>query len=346
MLNLEPIVSAVQRNCHIADARHAGDLSMCTFLMKMREFYRWENELSFSNDLEKNEVGEWLNEREHMWEGLESSPFASLPLPSGAVDPFDAARVNDDLVPHGYVYSAGYGRFCRPHFFLADLVRRDERDGFTIFVSSCEYARDLEAPPAMLQERSIFIRRESAQRFLWEKIEEWRWNRRNQAMARALATYDFDGNFDGALAAMTQNETDAMILHELGEGRAGELLGESWPILLRTLARSKTEIMARAVRDLLADCLVTLPRLAQAERTASLHFYFANFTGMRRHLFPEALAAYEGWHESGDVATLLRFAGSGRERWLATARQMLSLFEQHGDDASAAIESLLEPKAA
>ena len=45
MSTLAQLVSAVQRNCGISDARHAGDCGRCTFLLKMREYYRWEHAL-------------------------------------------------------------------------------------------------------------------------------------------------------------------------------------------------------------------------------------------------------------------------------------------------------------
>jgi len=346
MSNLGQIVSAVQRNCDISDARHAGDMTMCIFLMKMREFYRWENELPFSCALSKEDVGEWLRDRERMWEDLESNPFEPLPLAAGNADPFDAETANHELVPQGYVYSAGYGRFSKPHFFLGDLLRHAKCNGFTVYVSSCEYARDLEAPPAMLLGSSIFVRQESVRRFLWEKIEEWRFNRRNEAMARALACYRYDDDADRALDDMTRNETDAMILHELGEGHAETLLGDQWAPMLKSLSRSKAEIIARAVRDLLADCHSTLPGLTEIPRPASIHFYFANLTGMRRHLFPEAPRAYAKWLDSGDMKTLTRFAARGKERWLATAQEMLSMYATHGDEAGKAIEKLVEARAA
>ena len=38
------LVAAVQTNCDIADARHARDVSLCTYLLGMREFYRWEHD--------------------------------------------------------------------------------------------------------------------------------------------------------------------------------------------------------------------------------------------------------------------------------------------------------------
>ncbi|MEO8677345.1 MAG: hypothetical protein ABI569_17355, partial [Casimicrobiaceae bacterium] len=57
MRNLPRLTSAVQHNCDISDARFAGDYGLCTFLLKMREYYRWENELPFAHALPKDELG-------------------------------------------------------------------------------------------------------------------------------------------------------------------------------------------------------------------------------------------------------------------------------------------------
>lgn len=345
MLNLGQLVNTVQKNCHISDARHAGDFTLCIFLLKMREFFRWENDIPFARDLPKEEVGAWLQEREGLWSDLEESPFESLPLEGRRLDPFDADSINRELIPQGYVYSGGYGRFAKPHFFLGSLLKKEKRAGFTIYISSCEYARDLEAPPAMLQGKTIYIRQESVRRFLWEKIEEWRWNRKNEAMKRALACYSFDLDANSALERMTENETEAMILHELGEGLAGEKLGPGWHEMISAFSRSKAEIMVRAVRDILADCLSTLPGLLTAGNAASLHFYFANFGGMRKHLFPEAVAAYQAWVSSQDPEVLHKLARDGQRHWLKTARALLDLYKDKGVNAASAIENLLEPAA-
>ncbi len=342
MLNLGQLASTVQRNCDISDARHAGDFTLCVFLLKMREYYRWENEIPFSGALPNQDVGEWLQERERMWNALESSPFEPLPLESGSRDPFDTETVNAELVPRGYVYSGGYGRFSKPHFFLGDLVRSERRQGFTVYLSSCEYARDLVAPPAMLLGNEIYVRQESVRRFLWERIEEARGNRNNNAMARVHEWYGFDRDLDGALERMTANETETMILHELGEGLAGRLLGDGWNEMLAGLTRSKAEIMARAVRDLLADCLSTLPALIDRENIPGIHFYFATFSGMRRYLFPEATDAYARFAADGDLRPLRRAVHDGLDRWTETATAIARLYRERGEDAGSAVERMLE----
>ncbi len=344
-LNVGAIVSAVQKNCHISDAQFASDLTLCTFLLKMRELYRWEHDIPLTQDMPKSAVGDWMNERERLWEMVETAPYEALPLPDAAVDPFEVAAANRDLAPLGLVYSGGYGRSCKPHFFLGNLERQEERQGFKVYVSGCEFARDLDAPPGMMLDNTIFVRTESLKRWLWEKYEEWRWNKRNEAMGRAVACYGFELDPAAALEAMTRAETESVILHELGEARVGEMLGEAWSSLLASLMRSRAEIVARAVRDLYADCLSTLPGLLERNQAAAIHFFFANFTGMRRKLHPELAAAYLHWVETGSLDVLRAMAGEGLSRWSAVSEEFIALHGRHGEAAGARIEAWLEARA-
>jgi len=341
MLNLGQIVTTVQKNCHISDAQYAGDYTLCIFLLKMREFYRWENQISFTGALPREDVGKWMQERERAWEDVESCAFEPLTLGNERFDPFDSDGINNALLPQGYVYSAGYGRFNKPHFFLGVLQRAEQQQGFTVYISSCEYARDLVAPPAMMQNGKIYLRQESLRRYLWERVEEWRLNRSTNAISRLLAYYDFEQDLDIALDRMTEVETESVLLHEIGEALAGEHLGEAWHSMLADLSRTRSEMMARAVRDILADCLSTLPRLIECDNQPALHFYFASFSGMRRHLFPEFMEAYRCWAEDGNNAQLRRMVDIGAQRWLATADEMLVLHQRLGKASGTAIEQLL-----
>lgn len=340
--NLPELAEAVQRNCDISDARHAGDYGLCTFLLKMREYYRWEHELPFGRSLPKDELGAWLKTRESAWEAIEEQAFEPLPLAGGALDPFEAAAANRELLPRGGVYGAGYGHMGKPVFFLGALQRIEAREGLTICVSSCEYARELAAPPAMLQGRTVFVRLESVRRYLWEKIEEWQWRKQGGAMARVLASYDFLADPESAIARMAENETESMVLHEIGEARAGELLGAAWGEMALAASGTRAEIAMRAVRDLLADCLSTLPALIERGNAPALHFYFATFDALRRQLFPQALAAYEDYARNGATDRLRRVVDEGRERWLESARRLLALTPAARE---AALEALLPPPA-
>jgi hypothetical protein len=323
------LAEAVQYNCHVSDARHGADDSLCIYLMKMREYFRWEKHLPYGASLEREQVGEWLQAREQLWEELEEAQLRPIEIDGQRYDPFDAEAINSRLAPLGLVYSGGLGNRAKPHFVLGALEQRRSSEGYSVCVVADEYARDLTAPPAMTLGRTIFVRRESLRRYLWEKLEGWRWHRPDNALGRAFACYNFEGALEASLDAMTEREIKTLLLHEQGEYAAGQRLGEDWNAMLMTLANTPAELMARAVRDHLADCLVTLPALADAGEPASLHFYIGTLTGMRLHLFPALRDAYATWLETDATDALARLADQGRVHWEQVAEEMLLLYRQH-----------------
>lgn len=333
------LYATVARNCLIADARHARNYTLCTYLLKMREYYRWEKGYNFADSLPKEELGHWLEEREKLWETVEEEAFAPLPIGDIEYAPFESETINRALIPLGLVYSGGYGGHAAPHFFLGDLLKTEIRDGFTILLSGSEHARDLAAPPAMTQGRTIYVRRESLRRMLWERIEEWRWKRTQGAMENTLAHYGFDREPATALETMTDHEMETAVLHELGECCAGELLGEEWNDMLMTLATSKAELIARAVRDHLADSIKVLPTLLTQENEPSLHFYFANLRGVRRELYPEISEAYRTGVETGHWGALGEAVKTHRDKWLTAARSFLEAYRSEGKECRRFIEA-------
>jgi hypothetical protein len=340
---LESLADAVQYNCHVSDARHGGDYSLCVYLMKMREYYRWEHKLPYGAPLGKDAVGDWLAAREQLWEGLEDADLRPLSIRGRDFDPFDADAINDSLAREGLVYSSGLGNRAKPHFFLGRLEQRVSRAGCTVYVAAGEYARDLAAPPAMTLGNSIFLRRESLRRMLWEKLESWRWSRPDNALGRAFACYDFDADLEGSLDAMTDREIDNALLHEQGEHEAGRLLDDAaWNAMVADVAGTPAELAARAVRDHLADALVTLPRLAEQGDAPALHFYVGNLNNMRKHLFPALTDAYEAWRAGGGTGPLAEVAATARAHWLALGHAMLARHRSAGDDADDLADALRE----
>jgi hypothetical protein len=336
------LARVVQHNCDISDARHGTDYSLCVYLMKMREYYRWEQRLPFGAALQKDLVGGWLERREALWEGLESAELAPIVIDGEPLDPFDAPAINARLAPQGLVYSGGLGHRGKPHFVLGDLERQHSNGDCTVYVLTGEYARDLAAPPAMTCGDTIFLRRESLRRLLWEKLESWRWNHPNNALGRAFACYDFNGTLDASLDAMTDREIQAVLWHEQGEYQVGCRFGEAWNRMLLDLIETPAEIMARAVRDHLADCLVTLPALAQAGDAPSLHFYLGNLSHMRQAIFPALQTAYEDWLAGGGTSALAEVAARGRDHWDALAKAMLALHAELGPAAAGPIRDLVD----
>jgi hypothetical protein len=332
--NLSDLIDTVQKNCTIADARHARDMTICTFLLEMREYYRWEMDIPYGARLPKDELGDWLNARESLWDTVETEAFAPLPVSGSGIDPFDADDINRTLVPLGLVYSSGLGHFRKPHFVLAELKRAEMREGVKVYVAGCEYARDLIAPPAAMRDGAIFLRMDAVRRLLWNKFEEWQWKEKDTALGRAFAHYDFERDIEDGLDRMSDAESEAMILHEVGEARAEKLLGEDWPDMLGQLTSKHAELLARAVRDHLADCLVTLPTLLEREAYGSLHFYLANLSGLRRALFPALPHAYDQWLNDHNTARLLDVVNAAATHWLNAAQHLMATYQRdptHGD---------------
>lgn len=341
----EIICQSVQYNCHIADARHAEDYTMCTYLLKMREYFRWEQKLGCRSAIPREALGNWLSERESLWEDMLSADFQPVEIDGKLLDPFDTEAINRALASHKLVYSAGLTGGAKAHFFLGRLLSQEaEGSDFTLYVSGDELARCLNAPPAMASEHSIFLRRQSMHRYLWEKYETWAWSRPDNALGRALACYPFDASPDEALDAMTENEMPLVKSHELGEYEAGRLLGKGWNKMLVDLACSPAELMARAVRDHLADCLHSLPLLAEQNHSPSIHFFMGNLSGMRKLLFPALQLAYDQWMDNQDAAVFAHLAVSGRGHWLALAEDMMVLHAREGTMAAGSLKLLVEAR--
>jgi len=339
---LQPAFEAIRTNCHISDARHAGDYTLCVYLLKMREYYRWENNIPFSTPLPREDLSDWLTQREAHWETLEDRTLETVPVPGSQHDPFETTAINARLNQHGFAYSSGYGRNMKPVFFFAELERRETHEGYSLIVAGREYARDLAAPPAMTREHTIYIRRESLRRMLWEKIEEWRWNKPANAMRSAIRCYDFDNAAERSLEAMTETELHSALLHEIGEVEAGKRLGEGWEAMLAAFSPGKAEIMLRAVRDNLADCLVTLPALLQKAEPAALHFYIGNLSNMRKALFPALVSAYDAWTVSGNTRDLQAIATRASGHWQSLALGLQETFSRNGPDCQQALVCSIE----
>jgi len=110
--------------------------------------------------------------------------------------------------------------------------------------------------------------------------------------------------------------------------------------MLGQLASRHAELLVRAVRDHLADCLVTLPTLIEREAIGSLHFYLANLSGLRRALFPALPRAYEGWLEHRDPAPLADLVARAEAHWLNTARQLVATYHRNPARGDAALNAL------
>jgi len=343
VVDRDALVRTVQRNCHVGDARHATELTLCIYLLQMRELYRWEQGLPLGAALRHREVGAWLDQREALWDELEGEPYAALPLGDEALDPFDAAAVNERLLPQGLVYGAGRMASGRPLFFLGELERAERREGLDVLVAARELARGLAAPPGVLAGGAVLLRREALMRWLWELYEVWGPRRGDSAFGAALAACGHAGGDPAAaLARLADEQMETLWLHELGEHRAGAALGPDWAALrLATGADRRIELRLRALRDHLADCLVTLPALCERGAPAAIHFWFANLEGLRLEMFPRLQAGYAAWRAGDGGRALDAAVRAGQEHWSALGAQAVALYRRDGEQAREPLAALL-----
>ena len=162
------------------------------------------------------------------------------------------------------------------------------------------------------------------------------------AFKAALDAYGYASDGPQAVERMAQSQAETLILHELGEARVAALFGVAWADMRAALKDRRTELHARAVRDLLADCLVTLPTLLERQADASLHFWFSNFEGLRAHLFPRLAKAYIAWCAGDGGHALHEALEQGAPHWQQVCEQVLALHQAHGAAAQPQIKQLLE----
>lgn len=335
----EQLNKFVQHNCNIADAKHAANFTLCTYLMKMREFCRWDRGYSMNHIIPKEEIGEWVQQREALWEDIEQQDYQALVIDDQQYDPFATEQINTKLLPQGLVYSGGLGTHCVPHFFLARLEDQHQYGSHKVIISNDEYARDLTAPPAMTQGDTIFIRKQSIRRMLWEKAQEWSWHKIENAMSKAFSYYPFAEDVDAALEAMTDVEMNSILLHETGEIEASTLLGSGWKALLANMDNARVELMLRTIKDWYADTRVTLPHLIESNNSASLHFFAGNLTAMRKELCPSFLPAYKAWCQDGSLEQFSDWVTRSHSHWQRLSNECLTGHYDESTQLAAMIEA-------
>ncbi|MDT8445693.1 MAG: hypothetical protein RRB13_02195 [bacterium] len=321
---LPHLIRQVQANCDRADARSAQQFTLCTYLLKMREFYRWRQGLGFSATLQKRELNHWIVDHEELWEDLEEQEFEPISIQGKRFDPYDQEALGGLLAAEGFVYNGGLGAKSWPHFFLAELEREETIDGVACLVAGKELARGMVAPPAFKQGERIYLRRDTLRFWVHAKVEEWQFKKRDNPMARALLGFNLESALDESVENLTERILPWVLRHELGEVEMGRRLGPAWGEMLSDLGRSPTELVARTARDLAADSLCVLPQLIESGDNVALHWYFGNHQGMPTTLWPGLQAAYEEFKLKGELQGLANEAASGAQRWPQLCQKILA----------------------
>lgn len=342
---LSVVRETVQHNCAISDARFARDYSLCIYLLRMREFYRWKERIEPGVSIDADALGTWVNATETHWDTVEETDFLPLHLNGKVIEPFDTATINTALADTGLVYSAGIGRFGQPHFVLAKLHRQSTIEDVVCMECSDELARDTITMPAMTQGSTVFIRHQSLAQMLWQMLEEWRIKQLPGPMARLVAHHDirFDEPLAKQITRVAGSVVPVLLHHELGERAAGELVGPDFTDLTRAFLGRRGEMQIRAVRDLLADTLRTWPFIMQQKAVGNLRqsacyvdFWLAGVSGYREVLLkqsPQAaafLSDAESLSAEHRLAVLETLIAPEQQRWQQVAKTLITEYRSHG----------------
>ena len=327
------VAAQVRRNCLVGDARAYGYFSLCGLLMRLRELYKREHDLPPWARVETPAILPWVGEREALWQGLEEAALEPVRIGDECFDPFDEEGIGARLEPLGLLYAAGRGPGEKPLFVLGEAAGRRDAGGVRVDVVGRELAHDLTPTPGMSRPGRILLRREPMRFALWAALEDAGAKEEGPA-ADALAASGIElralladpGAHAAALEALARRELDTALYHELGEMAEGRRRGEAWAGIRLRAGGSKAAILARGLRDALADAGAggTLERLIAERRRASLALFAAADPGLRRKILPEARRIWElarggAWGEAERV----RAAAERRLTGLAGALEAL-----------------------
>ncbi|MBM4140794.1 MAG: hypothetical protein FJ242_04760 [Nitrospira sp.] len=333
-MDIETLTLQIKRNCNISDAKYWGTYSICGLLLRLRELCRIEKGIKPWEKTSKQEVAEWISERENLWQELEDKGFIDIAVDRNTYDPFEVYKINNVLEKEGLIYGAGYGAHMKPSFFLADLISKKTVDSYAIYIAGTEHVRDLSAYPAMLQDGVIFARVDTTKLLLWEKFDELKLRGAKGFLTFAFSRYGItpedepSEDIDRELSLIASSETETFIHHELGEVFEGEKFGGEWKSLLMNLSYSKGELFARGIKDLLSDTSEKgmIHYIIENQKEGSLGFYIVFLGGYRRLLFPEMLEASKRFMDERDWGLIEDARKTGYTKAEAYAEKLISLY--------------------
>ena len=345
MIDIESLSSQVKHNCNISDARHWGYYSLCGLLLRLRELYRSEKGIPLWETMPQEDIGGWIASRENLWRELEDKELTPITMNENVFGPFEIEKINAELEKHGLIYGAGLGLYRKPCFFLADLLSKETMNGFDVYVAGTEYARDLSDHPAMLQGNVVYARVAPTKLLIWTRFEEMRC-RGKSALMFAFANYGIapeeapSEDIGRRISLIAHAEAETYIHHEIGEAVEGEKIGAEWKEFLTSLPAGRVELLARAVKDILADTGDNgmLNYIIRKQKAGSLGFYLVFLSGMRKLLFPEMQDAFGLFVGSGDWSLIDHARKAGYRKAYGYMERLLSAYRKYTGEKAMADE--------
>ena len=345
-MDLGDVTEQILRNCHISDARHAGLYSICGLALRLRDLYKWEMGLPPWQEGEPSQLLEWIGKKEEVWDHQAEEDFTDIVISHHAYDLFDSAAINAVLEPHGLFYGAGYVYGMKPTFFLAPIEEVDLVAGHRVYILGKELARDLLTVPALSQNGSVVIRKESAKLFLWNQIMFLKKSARHAlqfSLHRLGLKNQSSDMIRKHLDILFNTDMARYIHHELAEMEDRDFAPDIWREIVSAFSHTPIEILARAVKDLLADTNQQGPLiyLIRERNEPCLGLYVAFLDGMVKALFPEMGEAFLRFTREGDWNVIEDAVSKGHSRAKTRAVALCHIYgagKQNNDLKGAAKE--------
>lgn len=332
MFETAPIVDQVVQNCDISDAAHAGLYTVCGLALRLRDLYKWQKGLAPWEERDSSEILDWIEQKENTWNDLGNREFIRLSIQGNTYDPFDTIGINEVLEPRDLFYGAGYGRSLKPTFFLAQVEDKKEINGHSVYFLGHELARDLFTMPALHQDNSVVLRKESARLLLWDQITYIRESGRfalRYGMERCGLRDDDPKALQQGLPKVFAVYEDTYIYHETGEMHDAVFDRQTWREVIGDYPHTPVEFLARAVKDLLADTneFGTLRHIIKERNAASLAFYVAFFHGLPKELFPELIDAFKTFVSTPDWQIVEEAVSIGHSIAKGHAKTIMEIYQ-------------------
>lgn len=334
MFNQEKLVQQVRSNCDLSDAQHAGVFSVCGLALRLRDLYKWEHRLEPWQERPADQVLEWIGNKEDYWESLPGGHYQRLPLNGErGLDPFDTFGINRILEAHNLFYGAGYAHGLKPSFFLAPIRKKQIVEGHPVITLGSELARDLLTLPAMVQDKAVVLRTESGRHHLWNEMLYVRKSGR-PALHFALRQCGCEGSdtkqMRRAMKKLEALQRQLFIRHEVGELEDPVFDRQCWQVIVAAFPHTAIEMLARAVKDLLADTSRAGPlmHIIRHRNAAALAMYRAFQSSFQATLFPQLPPAFERFTEDPDWSAIEAVVQSGRKGAVDLAQRMITIYRQ------------------
>ncbi len=245
-------LETVNYNCDVSDAQYWGYFSICTLLLRLREFFKVEKNLAPWDRINNEEIIPWIDKKESIWKELENKCLITVKINGKSYSPFNVNEINNIIVNDGFVYGAGYALFMKPSFFVGRIKNHEKIEGYDVYFIEKELARDLFSSPGMSIGKTIFIRITDIKFRIWDAVQNW-FNKKTKIYEFILSRYQHPSTWSYPYENfynIVDKYCKIVLYHELSEQE--EAISE-WGEIIKNCNNSKTEHILRGIQDLIAD---------------------------------------------------------------------------------------------